>query len=47
LRQPATAARANPNLSLPLQLHIQRLQAEQRQDWLLVIQREGPASAGR
>nr|WP_256590869.1 MULTISPECIES: hypothetical protein [unclassified Pseudomonas] len=32
-----------PNLSLPLQLHIQRLQAEQRQDWVLVIQREGPA----
>jgi len=31
-----------PNLSLPLQLHIQRLQAEQRQDWVLVIQREGP-----
>lgn len=32
-----------PSLSLPLQLHIQRLQAEQRQDWVLVIQREGPA----
>jgi len=31
-----------PSLSLPLQLHIQRLQAEQRQDWVLVIQREGP-----
>ena len=31
-----------PNLSLPLQLHIQRLVAEQRQDWVLVIQREGP-----
>lgn len=31
-----------PDLSLPLQLHIQRLQAEQRQDWVLVIQREGP-----
>jgi hypothetical protein len=30
-----------PSLSLPLQLHIQRLQAEQRQDWVLVIQREG------
>ncbi|MGJ7516831.1 hypothetical protein ACSFE6_21200 [Pseudomonas baetica] len=32
-----------PNLALPVQLHIQRLQAEQRQDWVLVIQREGPA----
>ncbi|MCK8665026.1 hypothetical protein M1M11_09040 [Pseudomonas azerbaijanoccidens] len=32
-----------PSLSLPLQLHIQRLQAEQRQDWVLVIQQEGPA----
>jgi hypothetical protein len=32
----------NPTLPLPLQLHIQRLQAEQRQDWLLVIQRVGP-----
>jgi len=31
----------NPNLPLPLQLHIERQQAEQRQDWLLVIQREG------
>jgi hypothetical protein len=31
-----------PSLSLPLQLHIQRLQAEQRQDWVLVIQREEP-----
>jgi hypothetical protein len=30
----------NPTLPLPLQLHIER-QAEQRQDWLLVIQREG------
>ncbi|MCP3750082.1 hypothetical protein [Pseudomonas sp. SBB6] len=29
-----------PPLSLPLQLHIQREQAGQRQDWLLVIQRE-------
>src|SRR5476649_810723 len=29
-----------PNLSLPLQLHIQRLQADQRLDWVLVIQRE-------
>lgn len=32
-----------PSMALPLQLHIQRLQAEQRQDWVLVIQREGPA----
>ncbi|MHC8289374.1 hypothetical protein ACYZUD_21690 [Pseudomonas sp. XS1P51] len=31
-----------PSLSLPLQLHIQRLTADQRQDWVLVIQREGP-----
>ena len=31
-----------PNLALPLQLHIERQMAEQRQDWLLVIQREGP-----
>jgi len=29
-----------PSLSLPLQLHIQRLEAEQRQDWVLVIQQE-------
>ncbi|VVP39305.1 hypothetical protein [Pseudomonas fluorescens] len=32
-----------PSLTLPLQLHIQRLQADQRQDWVLVIQHEGPA----
>ena len=32
----------NPTLPLPLQLHIERQQADQRQDWLLVIQREGP-----
>ena len=31
----------NPTLPLPLQLHIERDQAGQRQDWLLVIQREG------
>ncbi|MFJ2487569.1 hypothetical protein [Pseudomonas sp. NPDC087639] len=31
----------NPTLPLPLQLHIERQQADQRQDWLLVIQREG------
>ena len=31
----------NPTLPLPLQLHIERNLAEQRQDWLLVIQREG------
>ncbi|MEG0065229.1 MAG: hypothetical protein RR740_11565 [Pseudomonas sp.] len=30
----------NPTLPLPLQLHIERNLAEQRQDWLLVIQRE-------
>lgn len=30
----------NPDLPLPLQLHIQRLQADQRLDWVLVIQRE-------
>ncbi len=30
-----------PNLTLPQQLHIQRLEAEQRQDWVLVIAREG------
>ncbi|MFJ2713382.1 hypothetical protein ACIOZM_21245 [Pseudomonas sp. NPDC087346] len=32
----------NPKLPLPLQLHIERHQADQRQDWLLVIQQEGP-----
>ncbi|WDH35891.1 hypothetical protein [Pseudomonas chlororaphis] len=31
-----------PSLALPLQLHIERQQAGQRQDWLLVIQAEGP-----
>jgi len=31
----------NPTLALPLQLHVQREQNGQRQDWLLVIQREG------
>lgn len=31
-----------PDLPLPLQLHIQRLQDDQRLDWVLVIQREGP-----
>ena len=29
-----------PTLALPMQLHIQREQADQRQDWLLVIQQE-------
>lgn len=29
-----------PHLQLPMQLHIQRQLAEQRQDWLLVIQQE-------
>ncbi|WP_457265688.1 hypothetical protein [Pseudomonas sp. P5_C3] len=32
----------NPDLPLPLQLHIQRWQADERQDWILVIQREEP-----
>ncbi|OCR27046.1 lipoprotein [Pseudomonas syringae] len=31
---------AMPRLQLPMQLHVQRQQAEQRQDWLLVIQQE-------
>jgi len=30
----------NPDLPLPLQLHIQLLQPDERQDWVLVIQRE-------
>ncbi|WP_397450287.1 DUF3261 domain-containing protein [Pseudomonas sp. NA-150] len=30
-----------PHLALPLQLHVQREQAGQTQDWLLVIQQEG------
>ncbi|BBP68446.1 lipoprotein [Pseudomonas sp. Seg1] len=33
---------SNPTLPLPLQLHVERNLADQRQDWLLVIQREGP-----
>ncbi|ELQ12760.1 lipoprotein [Pseudomonas fluorescens BRIP34879] len=32
-----------PALNLPLQLHVQRSEGNQRQDWLLVIQREGAA----
>lgn len=32
-----------PSLPLPLQLHVQRLQAGQSQDWMLVIQREDGA----
>ena len=32
-----------PALALPLQLHVQRQADGQRQDWLLVIQREGAA----
>ncbi len=32
-----------PTLQLPLQLHVQREQARQTQDWLLVIQQEGVA----
>ncbi|WP_426142310.1 hypothetical protein [Pseudomonas sp. DWP3-1-2] len=31
---------AMPRLQLPMQLHVQRQQGEQRQDWLLVIQQE-------
>ena len=31
-----------PSLVLPLQLHVQRQLQDQRQDWLLVIQAEGP-----
>jgi hypothetical protein len=31
---------AVPHLELPMQLHVQRQQADQRQDWLLVIQQE-------
>ncbi|GFM80839.1 lipoprotein [Pseudomonas cichorii] len=31
---------AMPELQLPMQLHIQREQADQRQDWLLIIQHE-------
>ena len=30
----------NPDVQLPLQLHIQLLQPDDRQDWVLVIQRE-------
>lgn len=29
-----------PDLQLPRQLHVQRVQAEQSQDWLLIIQQE-------
>ena len=32
-----------PALTLPMQLHVQRLADGQSQDWLLVIQREGAA----
>ena len=32
--------RHTPTLTLPMQLHVQREQADQRQDWLLVIQQE-------
>ncbi len=42
LRQPGPLPASDPTLPLPLQLHIERQQADQRQDWLLVIQREGP-----
>ena len=33
----------NPTLALPMQLHVQRKEGGQSQDWLLVIQREGAA----
>ncbi|MCF5471011.1 hypothetical protein [Pseudomonas syringae] len=29
-----------PTMQLPMQLHIDRRQADQRQDWMLIIQRE-------
>ncbi|EIK96907.1 lipoprotein [Pseudomonas sp. M47T1] len=29
-----------PELALPMQLHVQRLQGSERQDWLLVIQQQ-------
>lgn len=32
--------RQTPTLALPMQLHVQREQADQLQDWLLVIQQE-------
>ena len=32
---------AQPSLELPLQLHIEQTVDQQRQDWVLVIQREG------
>ncbi|MDQ0738160.1 hypothetical protein [Pseudomonas sp. W4I3] len=32
-----------PALALPMQLHVQRLEGDRSQDWLLVIQREGAA----
>ncbi|WP_457438190.1 DUF3261 domain-containing protein [Pseudomonas sp. TE3786] len=32
-----------PTLALPLQLHVQRELAGQTEDWLLVVQQEGPA----
>ena len=35
--------RHTPTLALPMQLHIQRQQADQRQDWLLVIQQQDTA----
>ncbi|WP_137886250.1 DUF3261 domain-containing protein [Pseudomonas sp. 2FE] len=41
--QPAPLPSAAPALAWPLQLHVQREQAGQTQDWLLVVQKEGPA----
>ena len=34
---------AQPTLALPLQLHIEQTVDQQRQDWVLVVQREGSA----
>lgn len=41
--QQAPLPSATPSLAWPLQLHVQREQAGQTQDWLLVVQEEGPA----
>lgn len=40
--QPPLPAK-NPALNLPMQLHVQRREQGQTQDWVLVIQREGNA----
>lgn len=41
--QHAPLPQTTPELALPLQLHVQREQTGQTQDWLLVVQQEGPA----